>query len=689
MKKTFPFPRGPWPYFFVFLAAHTLLSYFPLDPQTKLWVVLTGLFLPLVAALAFAPSPLPPPSKEFLPSIPVWAWVLLGAAALYVRFYKLTSISDWPNYDDGLWGCFAVDFYHHWDWSLFYQDNSYPSVYFWGLGFLFKLFQPSLFLVWLYPALLSSLVVLAGVLAARRFFSRSFSFAVGLFLALGFWPMFVGRFGNQQVMTLLFECVWLFFLARFLQAPRSRKEAALLGIVTALGLYIYISWVAVALFTFLVLLAAAKKDLPRNAPALWVFLSLFLLALFPLLEAGLIKNYLRIVRDIGSLHEPLTFPARLHSALAYLSAVFWGVPKDNYSYQPVWGGLLNPILGSLFSLGLLSLLKVWRSPLSLWLLTGILFFYVPGIVTHDLEPFRILPLIPFLTVVCVIGIARLLQGLPPRKSLAYLLTVVAVSAGLDFYHLAVRYHHLWDSPRVWTGYAKPPEFHRAYGILEKIRKERGPGLIYLDFKPGLCDQTLAVAVHAFNAAENPDLVREEARWAAVLVNVNYKPFLSRRFPEGRAFSLSDGKFRPDGGEMLWVMPVTPRAKGTLDLWQAAAEAFRCFPGRYTSILRENLEKAYPFYSRDPFLESCYWEKLADLDFKLGDFKNVQKPIEDLKQGLKKGYPSAHLYQRLGTFFLMENKVQEAREALQKASTAPLDLTQASQILPSLSPRKTP
>src|SRR6185295_17558115 len=133
---------------------------------------------------------------------------------------------------------------HHWDWSLFYQDNSYPSTYLWGLGLLFKLFQPSLFLVWFFPALLSALVVPMGYAAARTCFSKSLSLLITLLLAFSFWPMFVGRFGNQQIMTLLFECLWLFLLGKFVQnlkKPYSIKYSAFLGLAAGLGFYIYIS----------------------------------------------------------------------------------------------------------------------------------------------------------------------------------------------------------------------------------------------------------------------------------------------------------------------------------------------------------------------------------------------------------------------------------------------------------------
>jgi hypothetical protein len=689
LGRNSPILSNPWLYFSIFLAANTLLSYGDLSLSAKLATGLLGLILPFILAALQSPSkPLAENTapKEFLPSIPIWLWALLGAAAIFVRFYKLTTLSLWLNYDDGLWGFFALNFIHHWDWSPFYQDNSYPSLYAWGLAFLFKCFGPSIFMVWFYPALISLLAVPAGYLAARRYFSRSIAFVAGALMALDFWPIFLGRFGNQQVLTLLAECLTFWVLGGFVKASSDsgRKRAALyLGLATGLGFYIYISWVMIAVMAGLPLLVhGCRGNFERKKPFL-IFLLASGLAMTPLLSGGLLQNNWRIVHDIGAGGGN---PGPAHPfcvALSYIAAFFWGVSKQVYSYQPVWGGLLDPLMGSAFLIGLLEWLRDWRQGVSLWILTGLVAFFIPGILTHDLEPFRDMPLIPLFMVSCALGFSILLQKLSPIHKVGILVLLTLAIGGLDFYHLAGKYHHIWDLESTWRGYAKPIERYRAYQVLDKIRREKGPGLVYSNFTPGLCDQTLSVADHAFNAAENPDLPFKEAQWAAVLANSNYQPFLSRRFPDGKAYALSTGLDVTDGGQMLWVMPVTPEKTGVLSKWQAASQSFCCFPGRYYGILRENLAASYASYQGDPFLESCYWEKLADYDYKNSGFKETQKAIEDLTQGVLRGYPSAHLYQKLGVFYIMQSNLPEARENFKKAISAPLDLTQSRQLLDSL------
>jgi hypothetical protein len=288
-----------------------------------------------------------------------------------------------------------------------------------------------------------------------------------------------------------------------------------------------------------------------------------------------------------------------------------------------------------------------------------------------------------LIVSCGFGFIRLSSFLEPKQG-AILLSLLALTfGGLSFYHLAVRYHHIWDQESTWRGYAKSIERMRAYNVLEKIQKEKGPGLIFSDFNPGLCDQTLNVADHSFNAAQNPDLSVSQAHWAAVLTNINYKPFLQNHFPGGKSYWLSENLAVSDGGFMLWVMPLTPFTEKAMEAWKRADGAFCCFPGRYTSILRANLVAAYSAFQADPFLEACYWEKLADLDFRLSDFKDPSMAIRDLEQGLKKGYGAAHLYERLAIFHFMRSEIIPEKEALRKAVSAPLDLTQSRKILQSL------
>ncbi len=89
-----------------------------------------------------------------------------------------------------------------------------------------------------------------------------------------------------------------------------------------------------------------------------------------------------------------------------------------------------------------------------------------------------------------------------------------------------------------------------------------------------------------------------------------------------------------------------------------------------------LQGAAPAFGNDPFLRSCYAEKLSDLSFRASGFKDLSGSIGILQKGVQKGYPSANLYWRMGSFYRMLGDRNGARRAFEAARHAPLDLTGA-------------
>jgi hypothetical protein len=403
----------------------------------------------------------------------------------------------------------------------------------------------------------------------------------------------------------------------------------------------------------------------------------FLLLFLPMIHAGLLNSLSSYGSSVGLWTQSFGgFGRQLSVSLSYVAVLFWGMDPSFFTYQPAWGGFLNPVLGSFFGLGLLVLLnqggaRAW------WLIGSFVLLLLPGMLTNSREPLRVLPVLPVLFTLCAMGWQNLLKRLPSRKILPVLTLLALVVAGLDFYHLAVKYHRIWNSPETWSGYGKSLERSRALPILEKTAAARGPGLVFDQFPPGLCDQSLSVLSHPFNAVQNPALSPAEARWAGILANVNFKPFLDRRFTQGKVYALSSGLNRPDGGWMLYIFPVTDQNRPVLEKWREAAWAFESHPHQDARVLLSMLQKARPAFRGDAFLESSYWEKHSDLLFRASGFKDMNGPIEDLQRAVQNGYPSAHLYEKLGTFYWMKGDSMNARLAFEKARKAPLGLFQSS------------
>ena len=233
--------------------------------------------------------------------------------------------------------------------------------------------------------------------------------------------------------------------------------------------------------------------------------------------------------------------------------------------------------------------------------------------------------------------------------------------------------------------------YRAFPILKEESLKKGPGLVFQDFNPNNSDQTLSLATFSFDALVDRERSFEEAQWAALLVNVHYRPFLERQFGVGKAYWLSKDFNLPDGGRMLWIIPITDSNRPIFRRWykaDLALDNFRdssfqninYFWGQPSAETFRILEDAYPAFQDDPFLRSCFWEKMADYDFKARRFP---ESIGCLQEALREGYPAAQIFYRLGILEILQQSPSKARQYLEKATQSPMNFTNAASLLEQL------
>ncbi len=496
-----------------FLTANTLLSYAPLSLESKLWVGLLGLILPAGIWLATredgVPGEKPAFQLEFLKPPPLWFWILFAALVLAARFFQLTTFSRWPLFDEATSGIDALHLSEKWRFRMFYGDSQAPPLFFWGLSLFFKSFGASLRTLWFFPALISCFAVPLAYGAARSYFSRSFSILCALLAGLSFWPLFISRYCLMTGLVLPAEYLALWLLGRFLKSahPPLRKRAALwLGLGLGLGFYVHLHWpMVVALVALPFLLSAFSLPPKKGAgPGKLVVRTLVPLALCltPLVIGAFRENFGHYFYHLWAFKGGFTLARQLPIWASYLTSPFWGMDPNVRTYQPVWGGFLNPVLSSLFFMGLLEVVLEWRRPLERWLVASLGICFLPSLLTQDQETFRLLPIFPILVIVTSMGFVRVLSAFSPRRRAAFLLLLFLPSMALDMEHLRV-YHHIWDDPSQWGSYSKSVGRYRAYGILEDRARAEGPGLIFSDFVQGLTDQSLTVATYGFNAVANP------------------------------------------------------------------------------------------------------------------------------------------------------------------------------------------
>ncbi len=606
--------------------------------------------------------------QEFLPSIPPGVWIALMGAALFLRFWKIGTLFLWPTGDEGLSGAAALDLSRKWNWDFFYSSGQSPPVLNWICGLFFK-FSSHVFLnLWLPPALFSGLAVLLGYLAARQFFSKSFSFLCAGFLALSYWPLYLGRLCLQGVLMPPWELFTFFCLGKFLGTSDSRKSgwAFGLGLCTGLHSLIFVTWPVVMAAVAIVVQRASGWS--RNLLA-WFSAGVFL-GLAPFLLAVFQKGYGQHLIEV-SIGSPFFHGSDfLPVAGGYLSVLLWGTFGQGGFYIPTLGGFLNPLLGAFFCLGLVEFYRRRSSAMEKWTLAAVVLFLLPGWISLNVEGFRIVQLMPLVLLVTAWGLASFLKLLAPSQRIWVTVLFLVFTALFDFARLTMPYQEIAGHPQRFLQTSKSLARYRAYGMLEKLEQAEGPGIVLGEWDIP-ADRTLEATTYFFNTAFNASLDFSRSRWLALLTDRHYYPFLEKRFPQAQ-FTDLDGDFSKDGNRMLVVLQDSPENQGTFQRWARADPAFRDLNWGIDHVhdrdclarVDQDIHKDYPLVQGDPFLQSAYWEKAAFFYYYYSG--HYPEHLRALQLAVERGYPAAHLHAELAELYQLGGQSVLAREASQKA-----------------------
>lgn len=703
--KSSPFLQRPWIYYGLFLLTNLLLSYSPISWSWKCFIGLLGLVIPLYLALRNAPNPQKKENPGYLEkgtlSIPFWLLLSGIILMVFLRFYKLTSLFCFPTGDEGWYGTTAIELSHHWNWKFFYATGQAPPLPIWTMALLLKMgFSPALSL-WLPSAVLSLLSVFLAYQASRWFFSPAFSMILSGLMGFSYWPLFTARSTQQGDWLVPWVCLCLFLWGGFKKCGQTRHQgfwAAGLGLGLALGSFTFTPWLLIAAFFSLSFFWDMVIQTKKNRIFFPVFLFFFLLGLIPFLYAVEREGYGQHISSISLFSGQVSFQNVAANCLSYFTVLFWGCLIPEGAYIPTQGGFLNPFLTSFFFLGLIEAYRFRLVPLVQWAGAAFILFLIPGLLSSGMESFRIVQVIPILLFFTAWGIYFLMREFENSRQLIFFSLLMLFIAAWDFNGLTRPYRDLDTRPEKFGKSMETLERYRAYQILEDYETQQGPGYVLTSFNnQSFTNASFSVMTYPFNAARNPVLASqassypENFHWLAVFVNVSYEPFLKKRFPEGKWFWVSKDLPLLNGGDMLGIIPLTPENHKILERWNAAHAFFEEADLRYyfqnfgpykDSI--KSLEKAYPLVQGDPFLESCFWDKRASYEY---ENVNLPEHLRSYQMAIQFGYPTAELYWNYGLLLLTVKRYPEGRQALIKATQAPLDLTPAKSLLnPPDSPR---
>ncbi len=665
-----------WIYFFLFFVSNCFTSFSAFSYQVKGWIFFCGILLPAVFSLrslvAQEGMEKIGQKETFTLSNPTVICVALGSLSLMIRFFRITQFYLWPTGDEALHGFLALSLLKNWNWQFFYTVGEHPPLLIWALALFFKIFKSPFVALWLLPALFSAIAVLLGYFWGLKFLSKSASILFTFLLAFSFWPIYSSRFCHQGLFIPFWEFSSFLLMYRWIKSPLKPKPIlwpSLLGIWCGLGTFTFISWIFVLIFLLIVILILAYKKLISNSILFFIFL---VLGSLPFAVASFREGYGHHLVDSSALGNWFSNSHQVITHLSYITSLFWGSLQSDTSYGPTWGGILNPILASCFFIGVLGLYQQRHETRSKCIALALTLCLLPSFLSGDyVELNRIIQVMPFLLLIVVLGLQMLLLEIRGGKwRIIALLGLLGLSSFLDGAHLLKPAMEYFKIKTVDAGASLNPDL-KAYQILNSIRLNQGPGVIFTDFLPVKYGHSLFVTTYPFNSAFNPELDPGKASWAAILTNIQYQPFLAKRFPESKWYWVGNGPPSLEGGLALGVLSITQDNREVMDNWMKAQMIFHQLQlegeGSYNQKRTydqsiQNLIKSYDGVKGDRFMEASYWEWVSQYYFRPSYLENIAA----LQNAIQKGYPAVHLYQKLSLLLSQQHRTVEAHGALQTA-----------------------
>jgi len=214
--------------------------------------------------------------------------ILILAAGIFLRFYKLDVLPPGIQYDEAYNGLDAIRANETGDYKLFYPENTgREGLHINVIAVFIKLFGVSSLSLRLANALWGSLTLIGFYFLLRELKLSRLSVLLGIFmLSFSFWHLDFSRTAFRAILVPLCLVWALYFFVRGLNNQKKYWLFILAGIFLGLGFYSYISFrIAPLIFIIfgLVYLANEKKGFSKNGKTILIFISATLLIALPIL----------------------------------------------------------------------------------------------------------------------------------------------------------------------------------------------------------------------------------------------------------------------------------------------------------------------------------------------------------------------------------------------------------------------
>jgi hypothetical protein len=181
-------------------------------------------------------------------------------------------------------------------------------------------------------------------------------------------------------------------------------------------------------------------------------------------------------------------------------------------------------------------------------------------------------------------------------------------------------------------------------------------------------------MNPYNCAWNNSLSLAKPKWAAILLDSHYQPFLAKRFPRAHWLALSTADPAEYASHLLCVMPIEPENQKQFESWSETYHFLMSIDlqlldranGKSRIDILEEILNFYPKVPNDPFLQSVVLAKWMDMYSRLRFFHPSEMTIQYhqyesfLESAMTKGYPDPWLFISIARLMMAEGHWDKAQ-----------------------------
>jgi 4-amino-4-deoxy-L-arabinose transferase-like glycosyltransferase len=421
-----------------------------------------------------------------------WSWLELGALltiftiAAFMRLYRFDQVPFGLWYDEAVYGSNALQILNTPNFLPIYAEQPMlPAHFIYLIALAFKILGASTLAIRAVSVVFGLGTVAAAYLTGKELFNRKMGLVLAFMLAVSRWDVNWSRIGMHGVTVPFFELLTVGLILRAFRRQRL-MDYALAGLSLGFGLCFYFSFriFPIVIGLFFLVLWLSRHDFVKSS---WRGLILFgfsaVLAFLPVAQFALTQPdvFWSRVGNTSIFNDKTPEEGwRAAARTAQEHLLMFNYRGDSNGRHNLPGEpMLDPIIGTLFVLGIGLSLWRFRQPASFLLLAWLLVMLLPGIFSLDFESpqsLRAIGSLPAAYLLALVPIDALWHAwnqLPEQRAQSYyLIPLLVILGAVGYINYSIYFDRQATSSDSWAAFSTPET------IAGKIMAERGNTVDY-------------------------------------------------------------------------------------------------------------------------------------------------------------------------------------------------------------------